>query len=350
MSAYRDPVLCFLAMSAVILCIAALLWLGKVGIGRWRHYRKLSERILTEDILKYLYHLEIEESLSTLKVIAGALRISANKTVRLLTAMEQRGLIARKEGKLTLTPAGRIYALHIIRAHRLWESLLADQTGLDQTEWHVQAEHREHELTPGEVRQLSTRLCHPAYDPHGDPIPQDRGILQLHAGKPLTCLDLNQPARIVHIKDKPETIYAQLVAEELSPGMDIRVLEKTKDRVIFWAEGDEHILAPLLADNISVIALSKAEASELSAAERLSSLDIGEKAEVLAISRFCHGSERRRLLDLGLTKGTVVEANMASAGGDPIAYRIRGALIALRSEQARLILIRRLKSQHGQTK
>ena len=161
-------------------------------------------------------------------------------------------------------------------------------------------------------------------------------------------MELNQPARIVHIRDIPEAIYAQLIAEELSPGMDIRVLEKTNDRIIFWAEGDEHILAPLLADNISVIELSKVEASELSSAERLSSLGIGEKAEVLAISRFCHGAERRRLLDLGLTKGTVVEATLASAGGDPIAYCIRGALIALRSEQARWILVRRLKKRHGQ--
>ena len=344
-SVYSDPVLLFLATLAVIFCLL----LGKGLISSWRHYRKLSKRILTEDVLKYLYHLEIEKRrLSAFDDIAGAFRLSANKTEKLLKVMELRGLIAREEGKLKLTPLGRTYALHIIRAHRLWESLLADQSGLSQTEWHAQAERREHELTPDEVRQLSDLLGHPAYDPHGDPIPQESGVLQQHGGKPLTALELNQPARIVHIRDIPEAIYAQLIAEELSPGMDIRVLEKTNDRIIFWAEGDEHILAPLLADNISVIELSKVEASELSSAVRLSSLGIGEKAEVLAISRFCHGAERRRLLDLGLTKGTVVEATLASAGGDPIAYCIRGALIALRSEQARWILVRRLKKRHGQ--
>jgi len=44
--------------------------------------------------------------------------------------------------------------------------------------------------------------------------------------------------------------------------------------------------------------------------------------------------QRRRLLDLGLVPGTVVEAELASLGRDPTAYRIRGALIALRRAQA----------------
>jgi DtxR family Mn-dependent transcriptional regulator len=335
----------------VILLAASILWPERGLISRWRQYRRLSIRVLTEDVLKYLYHHEIDDSTFSIQDISDALGIASNKLAGLLVKMEQRGLIVRTEGKPELTSAGRIYALHIIRAHRLWETLLADRTGLNQTEWHAHAERREHELTPDDVSRLSVQLGHPAYDPHGDPIPCATGLLEKHNGKPLIDLDLNQAARIVHIKDKPEIIYAQLIAEELNPGMVIRVLEKTADRIVFWTEGDEHILAPLLAENISVIELSKAEASELDDAERLSSLDIGEKAEILAISRFSYGAERRRLFDLGFTKGTVVEANMASVGGDPIAYRVRGTLIALRSEQARLILIRRLKkrlARHGQ--
>jgi Fe2+ transport system protein FeoA len=47
-------------------------------------------------------------------------------------------------------------------------------------------------------------------------------------------------------------------------------------------------------------------------------------------------------MDLGILPGTVVAAEMASPGGDPTAYRIRDALIALREEQAQLINIARL--------
>jgi len=48
---------------------------------------------------------------------------------------------------------------------------------------------------------------------------------------------------------------------------------------------------------------------------------------------------RRRMLDLGLICGTNVEALQKSPSGDPIAYAIRGAVIALRSEEASKILV-----------
>ncbi len=51
------------------------------------------------------------------------------------------------------------------------------------------------------------------------------------------------------------------------------------------------------------------------------------------------GSARRRMLDLGLIKGTRVESLRKSPLGDPIAYGIRGTVIALRSEEASTILV-----------
>ena len=51
----------------------------------------------------------------------------------------------------------------------------------------------------------------------------------------------------------------------------------------------------------------------------------------------CDGLPRRRLLDLGFVPGTEVEAVMRSPGGDPTAYRVRGAMIALRSKEAKEI-------------
>ena len=65
----------------------------------------------------------------------------------------------------------------------------------------------------------------------------------------------------------------------------------------------------------------------------------GERARVVGLSPACQGAQRRRLLDLGVVRGTEVEAALRSATGDPVAYRIRGALIALRREQAAWIRI-----------
>jgi DtxR family Mn-dependent transcriptional regulator len=71
----------------------------------------------------------------------------------------------------------------------------------------------------------------------------------------------------------------------------------------------------------------------------LSELEHGEIGRVLGIHPSLQGPQRRRLLDLGLTPGTLVEAELESAGGDPVAYRIRGTLIALRRDQASWIQI-----------
>ena len=76
--------------------------------------------------------------------------------------------------------------------------------------------------------------------------------------------------------------------------------------------------------------------------EPLSALRPGEAGRVLAISRRCRGAERRRLMDLGVVPGTVVGVEMRSPNGDPTAYRIRDAFIALRAEQAEGIRVRRV--------
>ena len=51
----------------------------------------------------------------------------------------------------------------------------------------------------------------------------------------------------------------------------------------------------------------------------------------------CNGNIRRRLLDLGLVKGTKITPVFKSPSGDPTAYEIRKTLIALRKEDSQLI-------------
>jgi len=69
----------------------------------------------------------------------------------------------------------------------------------------------------------------------------------------------------------------------------------------------------------------------------LSELAPGSRASVHSLQTA--GNMRRRLQDLGLTEHTVVECLGRSPGGDPTAYRIRGAVIALRRENCREILV-----------
>ena len=72
--------------------------------------------------------------------------------------------------------------------------------------------------------------------------------------------------------------------------------------------------------------------------ETLADVDIGEKAIVLELQ--CEGAYRRRLLDLGLIPGTEVRAVMMSPLGTPMAYEIRGSIIALRLDDASNIIVK----------
>jgi DtxR family Mn-dependent transcriptional regulator len=119
--------------------------------------------------------------------------------------------------------------------------------------------------------------------------------------------------------------------------MEVQLIDKTPQRVQFWAGGDEHLLAPIVAANISVLPITRTDDLPEPVGDRLSRLALGEKAYVVNISPASHGPERRRLMDLGIIPGTVIEAEFRSPSGDPTAYRIRGATIALRQEQADLI-------------
>lgn len=70
----------------------------------------------------------------------------------------------------------------------------------------------------------------------------------------------------------------------------------------------------------------------------LNDISPGEHAVVSALRST--GSMRRRLLDIGLIENTHVECIGRSPGGDPSAYLIRGAVIAIRSEDCKDILVK----------
>ena len=338
-----QPLVALIIFMLVALVVAVTFWPGRGIVARWQRSRRLDERVLIEDALKHLYKSEVYQRKATIQSVAGATGVSPDHAAGLLDRLAELELVKVIESGYQLTPEGEAYALNIIRAHRLWERYLADETGYAETEWHDLADLREHTLSPDDMKALSAELGFPAYDPHGDPIPTPGGRVVGHGGQPLTIMPPGQIVQIVHIEDEPDTIYAQLMAEGLYPGMQLRLLETTPTRIRFWARGREMVLAPVTAANVSVRPLQASETTDVSASEHLSDLSVGQSGRVLRLSSRLRGMERRRLLDLGIIPGTIVSAELASpGGGDPMAFRVRGALIALRTDQTRLIEIERV--------
>lgn len=73
----------------------------------------------------------------------------------------------------------------------------------------------------------------------------------------------------------------------------------------------------------------------------LNMLPIGTTGRVKML--LSDGKTRRRMLDLGLIQGTKVEALRQSPSGGPTAYNIRGAVIALRSDEASKIFVENMQ-------
>lgn len=334
-----DPVLSLLGVFGGLALLALLFWPPGGLAWRWRRGLAATDRVEIEDALKHLWDGEYRQRPATLESLAGALGLTGRAAADLVDRLGRLGLLEHDEATLRLTPEGRQDALRVIRIHRLWERYLAEETGLDAREWHAHAEHREHGMSAQQVDALAATLGHPRYDPHGDPIPMPSGELPPHQGVPLTTIGPDVAAEILHIEDEPEAVFAQIVALGLVPGMQVRVLEKTPQRLRVQAESEEVVLAPVVAANITVLAMD--DASEPAAVTRLSAIPPGQSAEVVALAATCRGAQRRRLLDLGLVPGTRVTSELRGPSGDPTAYRIRGALIALREEQAAQIYVQR---------
>lgn len=141
----------------------------------------ISELSFTEEnYLKAMYHLSkgglesvntnaISESMSTTPA-------SANDMVKRLSAKK---LISHKKYKgATLLSSGKMVALKVIRKHRLWEVFLVEKLNFKWDEVHEIAEQLEHIKSAILIEKLDDFLGHPTMDPHGDPIPDENGIMK----------------------------------------------------------------------------------------------------------------------------------------------------------------------------
>ena len=328
----------------LLVAVAALFWPDRGLLARIRAAKLRTDQVRVEDAFKHLYDQESKGLTCTLDSIARELGFPSKDDTSLVARLETIGLLTRQGNVFRLTPEGRSYALRIIRVHRLWERYLADETTVSESDWHIEAEKQEHLITAEEAAALDRRLGHPAYDPHGDPIPSDSGELPEVAWKTLTSLKEGEAAGIVHIEDEPPAHYAQLVAQGFYPGLQVRMIEQTSERITVEANGNEIALAPVLAANLSVVPLPAGE-QKAGSFRTLASLRPGERGVVSGISPACRGLQRRRLMDLGVVPGGVIESEMNSVTGDPVAYSIRGATIALRRQQAEMVFIEEIEGR-----
>jgi len=311
-------------------------WRRVVGwFGRWSRQRR---RHAAEDLLKHIHACQQRGQAASTESAAGAIGWSPRRAVKVIAFVQALGLIGSTPRGLELTDEGTRLAVNVIRAHRLWESYLADEAGMALTKVHAEANRREHHRGGGRVDRLDAALGHPQSDPHGDPIPTADGRLAEFAGTVLTSWPVGQPARITHIEDEPASVFDQIAAAGLLPGQVMTVQGSAPEGLRVAFDGRKSVLAPVIAANVFVQAVPL-EAAAPAPVRSLGSLEQGGQAVIRGLDPGLRGFHRRRLLDLGLTPGTPIRAERVSMFRDPKAYRVRGSLVALRREQADRVLI-----------
>lgn len=321
----------------VIALLATVFWPERGLYARWTRSKRLQSRQAIEDAITHLHQWRYEQRPASVELLAHTLGMNATDILKLVNRMSQQGLIVIQGDGLRLTPDGHRWAVQVIRAHRLFERYLADETSVPMAEIHARADQLEHTVTKAQLDKMDADMGHPAFDPQGDPIPNEAGILQVVESQSLVDWPVDQPAEIVHVEDEPAEVYAQIAAVGFRPGMVVTVVESSALRLVLETESAEHILAPVVAANISVRQASPKR--PVPKGTRLTELEDGAKAHMLSLDSACQGLTRRRFLDLGITPGVRIERVMQSAFHEPTAYRVRGTLIALRREQSDMIWI-----------
>ena len=298
-----------------------------------------TNRIQMEDALKHLLDCDESGRGATVESLAGALSRSRRHAAELLGHLRGRGLATATGDTHHLTDNGRMYALQVVRTHRLYETWLARETSTPAENWHREAHKAEHHLEAAAVDAMANRLNNPRFDPHGDPIPTREGRLPKRQLTSLASWQDALPARIEHLEDEPETLFRHAQSLGLAPGSRLNESRHQPDGSIECLIEGRRILIPAAVAPLIHVAAPEPDDAPPADLGRLSDLPIGGEAVVYALAPSCIGPERRRLLDLGVVPGTLIRCEFPSPFGSPRSYDIRGALIALRTNQADRILV-----------
>jgi DtxR family Mn-dependent transcriptional regulator len=160
----------------------------------------------------------------------------------ILNELERRGLVAREEEELHLTPGGLPLAEAVIRRHRLAEVLMSTVLQVEEEEMEQTACVFEHMLSEDACDRVCAFLGHPTHCPHKRPIPPGRCCKLTrpeseHVG-PLSEMDVGDLCEVVHIRPNHHARLDRLGAYGIVPKSRIRLHQKKPSFVIQIDETD----------------------------------------------------------------------------------------------------------------
>lgn len=181
--------------------------------------------IAEENYIKRLLSLTLDnpdkEGVGT-NELATSLQVKPSTANDMLKKLRQKELIDyEKYGKIHLTQEGQKIGMDILRKHRLWETFLYQKLDFTWDEVHEVAEQLEHIQSEKLVEKLDKFLGFPHFDPHGDPIPNKEGEIQLLVKRMLSDEEVGSRCKMVAVKDN-SAVFLNYVME-LGLGINNRI-------------------------------------------------------------------------------------------------------------------------------
>ena len=181
-----------------------------------------------ENYLKSIYHLSNGgmQAVST-NAIADHLKTKPASVSDMVRKLASKNVILYEKYKgARISEFGKKQALNIIRKHRLWEVFLVEKLHFNWDEVHEIAEQLEHIRSPLLISRLDEFLGFPQYDPHGDPIPDEHGVVQAKPRISLSKLDIKESGTLISVRDTSDLFLQDLDKVGIAIGSRIKVLDK----------------------------------------------------------------------------------------------------------------------------
>ena len=212
-----------------------------------------------ENYLKNIYNLSSDNTVVVgNQKLADRLSINpASVTEALRKLHELKYVIYEKSYGTRLTSAGAKMALSIVRRHRIWETYLAKELGFGWDEVHVIAEELEHVKNDKLINKLAEILGNPVYDPHGDPIPDEKlkfkksNFIKLSEAKP------KKTYKIMGVSDHSTIFLKYLEKHQLMIDaiIIIKEIEEVDLSLVVSCNKKDNIITSKVAENIIVEAI-----------------------------------------------------------------------------------------------
>jgi DtxR family Mn-dependent transcriptional regulator len=224
-----------------------------------------------ENYLKAIYKLSIKKpepgaSVST-NELSHRLQTTPASVTDMIKRLNEKGLIEYKPYHgVSLTQLGQSIALQTLRKNRLWEVFLVEKLKFSWDEVNETAEELEHINSPKLFARLDEFLGFPKFDPHGDPIPDENGNMDVRQTSLLSSVSPGKRVKVASVIMNTPDFLRYLDRLKLHIDTELTVIEHIPfdNSCLVELNGKQMIISSAVTQNLMVSAAQEQHRAQAS--------------------------------------------------------------------------------------